>query len=427
MVSTWLWCLVWAAMERPTWVECGEQSRGESLSGRRKKCVGFWAGEWYNLCFKNIFLLLCGNWTKWKARGHLGHLCRSLYKRWQSFVLGCNGEYWGGLHLILESHDLDFMGLPVLRFFPPNGTYDSTAPCRTTDCCSVAQLCPTVCNPMDCSTPGFPVHHQLLELAQTYVHWVSDAIQPSHPSFLFLFSSCLQSFLASESFPMSQFFTSGWPKYWSLASVLDFPMNIQDWFPSGWTGWISLQSKGLSESSPTPQFKSINSLALSFLHSPTLTSIPDYWWLSQWCYSTISSSFAFFSSCPQSFPALGSFPMSWLCAPCGQNIAASSSASVLPMNIQGWFPLGLTGLVSLLSKGLLAAQESQIWRVDCKDTCGFLTVCGLVAYLHHFSRASINLGYIWWVNLSTLIDTTAVRVDDCFKEFCCEGSRDLAW
>ena len=54
---------------------------------------------WFNLCFKNIFLLLCGNWTKWKAGGHLEHLCRSLYKRWQSFVLGCNEEYWGGTPL----------------------------------------------------------------------------------------------------------------------------------------------------------------------------------------------------------------------------------------------------------------------------------------------------------------------------------------
>ena len=59
------------------------------------------------------------------------------------------------------------------------------------------------------------------------------------------------------------------------ASVL--PMNIQDWFPLGWIGWISLQSKGLSRSSPAPQFRSINSSALSFLHSPTLTSIHDYW------------------------------------------------------------------------------------------------------------------------------------------------------
>jgi len=73
--------------------------------------------------------------------------------------------------------------------------------------------------------------------------------------------------------------------------------------------------------------------------------------LSQWCHSTISSSVIPCSSCLQSFPASGSFPMSWLFASGGQNIGAS--ASVLPMNIQGWFPLGLTGLLSLQSKGTL--------------------------------------------------------------------------
>ena len=72
--------------------------------------------------------------------------------------------------------------------------------------------------------------------------------------------------------------------------------------------------------------------------------------LSQWCHSTISSSVVPFSSCPQSFPATGSFPMSWLFRPGGQSIGAS--ASLLPVNIQGWFLLGLTGWISLLSKGL---------------------------------------------------------------------------
>ena len=73
---------------------------------------------------------------------------------------------------------------------------------------------------------------------------------------------------------------------------------------------------------------------------------------SQWCHPTISSSVAPFSSCPQSFPASGSFPLSQSFASGGQSIRASASVSVLPMNIQGWFPLGLTGLISLLSKGL---------------------------------------------------------------------------
>jgi len=103
-----------------------------------------------------------------------------------------------------------------------------------------------LCDPMDCSTPGFPVHHQLQEFAQTHVHRVSDAIHPSISSSIIPFSSCLQSFPASGSFPMSQFFISGGQSTGvsALASVL--PMNIQDWFPLGWTGFISLQSKGLS-------------------------------------------------------------------------------------------------------------------------------------------------------------------------------------
>ena len=96
---------------------------------------------------------------------------------------------------------------------------------------------------MDCSTPGITVHHQLQEYTQTHVHWVGDAIQPSHPLSIHFFS-CLQSCPASGSFQMSQFFASGGQSIGASASVL--PMNIQGWFPLGWTGWISLQSKRLS-------------------------------------------------------------------------------------------------------------------------------------------------------------------------------------
>ena len=81
-------------------------------------------------------------------------------------------------------------------------------------------------------------------------------------------------------------------------------------------------------------------------------SLLNSWPLSQWCLPTISSSVIPFSSCPQSLPASESFQMSQLFASGGQSIAASASASVLPMNIQGWFPLGLTDLISLQSKGL---------------------------------------------------------------------------
>ena len=96
---------------------------------------------------------------------------------------------------------------------------------------------------------------------------------PTISSSVIPFSTCLQSFPASGSFPMSLFFASGGQSMGVSASALVLPMNTQDWSPLGWTGWISLQSKGSQESSPIPQFKSINSSALSFLYSPTFTSI----------------------------------------------------------------------------------------------------------------------------------------------------------
>ena len=90
------------------------------------------------------------------------------------------------------------------------------------------------------------------------------------------FSSCLQSFPASGSLSVSRFFASDGQNIGISASASVLPMNIWGWFPLGWIGLISLQSKGLSRFSNTT-FKSINSLALSFLHSPTLTSIHDHW------------------------------------------------------------------------------------------------------------------------------------------------------
>ena len=102
---------------------------------------------------------------------------------------------------------------------------------------------------------------------------------PTISSSVFPFSSYRQSFPAPGSFQMSQFFASGGQNIGVSASALVLPMNVQDCFPLAWTGRISLLSKGedSQESSPTPQFKSINYLALSFLYSPTLTSIHDYW------------------------------------------------------------------------------------------------------------------------------------------------------
>ena len=110
--------------------------------------------------------------------------------------------------------------------------------------CSVTRSCTTLCNPMDSSTPGFPVHHHLPEFAQTHVHRVGDAIQPSHP--VITFSSCLQSFPASGSFPMSWLVESDGQTIGASASASVLPMSIQGWFPLGLTGLISLMSKGLS-------------------------------------------------------------------------------------------------------------------------------------------------------------------------------------
>ena len=84
--------------------------------------------------------------------------------------------------------------------------------------------------------------------------------------------------------------------------------------------------------------------------------------LSQWCHPTVSSSVTTFSSCLQSFPASRSFPMSRFLAWGGQSIGGSASAPVLPMNIQGWFLLGLTGLTSLLSKGLKVFSSTTVWK-----------------------------------------------------------------
>ena len=109
-------------------------------------------------------------------------------------------------------------------------------------CCSVTQSCPALSEPMNCSMPGIPVLHHLLELVQTHVHWVNDVIQPSHP----LSSPSPLAFSFSQHqglFLTSQLSATGAQSMGVSVSVL--PMNIQVWFPLGLTGLISLLSKGL--------------------------------------------------------------------------------------------------------------------------------------------------------------------------------------
>ena len=122
---------------------------------------------------------------------------------------------------------------------------------------------------MNCSTPGFPVPDYLLDFVLTLVLWVSDGIQPSHPLFpLLLLPSVFPSIGVFSSEPV---LCHRWPKYWSFSSAPALPMNIQDWFPLGLSGFISLLSMGRLSSSPA-QFKSSISLVLSLLYGPTLAS-----------------------------------------------------------------------------------------------------------------------------------------------------------
>ena len=124
----------------------------------------------------------------------------------------------------------------------------------------------SLCDPMDCSTPGFPLLHHLPGLAQTHVHWVSDAIQPSHP----LTSPSPPAFNLSQHQGLfqCQLFTSGGQIIGASASTSVLPMNIQGWFPLGLIGLTSLLSRGLSRVLSKPQFEGITSLALSLFYCP---------------------------------------------------------------------------------------------------------------------------------------------------------------
>ena len=141
---------------------------------------------------------------------------------------------------------------------------------------SVAQLCPILWDPMNCSTPGLPVHHKLPEFTQTHAHRVGDAIQPSHP----LSSPSPPAPNPSQHQDLFKWVNSSH----QVAKVLEFQIQHQSF---QWTPRTDLLQDGLvgspcsprdsQESSPTPQFKSINFLVLSFLHSLTLTSIHGHW------------------------------------------------------------------------------------------------------------------------------------------------------
>ena len=141
---------------------------------------------------------------------------------------------------------------------------------------SVAQSCLTLCNPMNHSKPGLPVHHQLPEFTQTHVHRVGDAIQPSHP----LSSPSPPAPNPSQHQGLSNESTLHirWPKYWSFSLSIS-PSNEHSGLISFRMDWMDLLAvQGTLKSLfQHPQFKNIISLVLSFLHSPTLTSVHDHW------------------------------------------------------------------------------------------------------------------------------------------------------
>ena len=151
-------------------------------------------------------------------------------------------------HITLNEKEYHFSSVTVMSdFLRPHGLQHTRPPCPSPTPRACSNPCPSSrwCHPT-----------------------ISSSVVP--------FSSCLQSFPASVSFLMSKFFASGGQSIGALASASILPVNIQGWFPLGWTGLISLQPKELSRVFNTT-FKSISSSVLSFLYGPTLTSIHDYW------------------------------------------------------------------------------------------------------------------------------------------------------
>ena len=142
-------------------------------------------------------------------------------------------------------------------------------------CCSVAKLCPTLCDPMDCSTPGFPVLHYLPEFIHTHVRWVCDAIQPSHP----LWPPSLLALNLSQHHGLFQWVSSSH----QVTKVLEFQLQHQSFqwifridFLQDWLVWSPCSLWGSQKSSPAPQLESIISSACSLLYDPTLISVHTY-------------------------------------------------------------------------------------------------------------------------------------------------------
>jgi len=215
-------------------------------------------------------------------------------------------------------------------------------------CCSVTQSC-RLSGSMDCSMPGFPVLHYLLEFAQTHVHWVREPLNHlilCYP-LLFLPSICLSIRVFSNESALH----IRWPKCWSFIFSIS-PSNEYSVLISFRIDWFDLTTLSLQPFSRVSLFATswTSGLQASLL-SPTPRPCPNLCPRNRWCLPTISSSVVPFSSCLLSFPASGSFQFSRFFASGGQSNGVSASVSVLPISIQDWLPLGWTGWISLQSKG----------------------------------------------------------------------------
>ena len=142
-------------------------------------------------------------------------------------------------------------------------------------CCSVTKSC-SLCDPMECSTPAVPLPSTISQSLFKFMS-IESVILYNHLILCHSLLFDLQSFPTSGSFPVNQLFASGGQSIGASVSASVLPVNIQGWFPLGFTDLISLLPKDSEESSPAPQFETINSSVLNLLYGPTLTLVHDYW------------------------------------------------------------------------------------------------------------------------------------------------------
>ena len=196
---------------------------------------------------------------------------------------------------------------------------------------------------MDCSMPAFPVHHQLPKLAQTHEQRIGDTSETLHP--LLSPSPPALIFPSIRVFSNESALRIRWPKYcnfsFSISLSNEYLRLIS--FRVYWLNLFSVQFSSVAQSCPT--FCDMDGRARPPCPSPTPGAYSNSCPSNRWCHPTISSSVIPFYSCLQYFPASGYFLMSQFFVLGGQSIGVSASASVFPMNIQDWFPLGLTGLI----------------------------------------------------------------------------------